>query len=818
MKRSVFFAAALVFLLCFAAYVSTLNSTFRADDSPETIAASVTLGIQHPPAYPLQTLIGRIFSLLPLGSPAFRVNLMAAFFGALTCALLTLGLSTWLWRPDAEGGQNAASLSASALAGLVLGLSKTFWSQCLAAKGGIYTLHSACMAGLFLGLVLWARDMQTEGPAPVTARNLLASRWARLAVLLFALSFGNHWETQALIAPATGAFALFLLWGARPWPFWRQPAAQVQSAPLKRGGERAAVAATRAPWPWQLWAWPALFIVLGLSIYVYLPLRAQHSPFMNWGDPRDWNQFWWVFQRQEYLDLEVGFLKSVRAALLGQGSWGLVSENWVFVQRQGLRVLGHLFGPQADLGWPCALLSLLGAWALGRECQRSGALGWGPLRSRPLAAWCLVLAGAFSFVITFYFHLKTELVWILDVFLIPVYLVQATLAGLGAVALWQTQVSPAFLVSKVGRVALVLLPLGLGGGLYSLRADAVSQVRHFVAYDFGHDLLLCAKRNAVILAEGDFNTMPIYYLQQVAHERPDVDHVTTVFLSTDWGVAHARRVQPRLGIGEVPKTITGARAGDGQVLRAALGQVAVQAQAHGRPFQCAWFHEVLAANVHEWEGGWRPSGLLTELNGPLTPEEDRRRLGLMKALRTRHLELDRDHLEPSPEFALSNYGTAYLELANHLRQRGFYAQALPLYARAALVSSKSNLAEILTHHGIALASGGAQGQPRPDLQGAAVLFRRSIEVKPLFEAYVNLAGVCNQLAQATKQVSYYAEAEASATRATQLAPTNAQAWNNLAIAQYYQNRRGEAVETLRRALQLAPGDPQIIANLKALAG
>jgi Flp pilus assembly protein TadD len=89
-------------------------------------------------------------------------------------------------------------------------------------------------------------------------------------------------------------------------------------------------------------------------------------------------------------------------------------------------------------------------------------------------------------------------------------------------------------------------------------------------------------------------------------------------------------------------------------------------------------------------------------------------------------------------------------------------------------------------------------------------------VKPLFEAYVNLAGICNQMAQATKQGSYYAEAETSAARAIEMVPSSAQAWNNLAIAQYYQNRRAEAVQTLQRALQLAPEDAQIMANLKAL--
>ncbi len=139
--------------------------------------------------------------------------------------------------------------------------------------------------------------------------------------------------------------------------------------------------------------------------------------------------------------------------------------------------------------------------------------------------------------------------------------------------------------------------------------------------------------------------------------------------------------------------------------------------------------------------------------------------------------------------------------------------------RAAVVSSRANLAEILTHHGIALASGGAGGKdPKPDLSAAADLFRQALQVKPLFEAYANLAGVCNQLGQSSKQVSYYLEAETAARQAVQLAPTSPQAWNNLAIALFYQDRKTDAVEVLRRAVQLAPGDPQIVGNLKALGG
>ena len=804
-----------VFLVCLAAYLPTLDPAFRADDSPETITASMTLGIQHPPGYPLHTLLGRLAGLLPLGAPAWRLNFFAALCAALGCALLaalTQGLAlAWLerQRADADAADWSAAL-AGALAGIVLGYSHTFWSQALAAKGGIYTLHVAFMAAALLALFHWSRQAPSassgqapsasSGQAPSASELALGpAAWlrlpsARLSVFLLALGVGNHWETQALLLPAVAVLGFLVLWPQR------------RVLPLVAKGAKAP-ALPAEDWLGTLvpLAW---LTALGLSVYLYLPLRSRLNPFLNWGAPRDWQQFWWVILRQEYLDLETGFLKSLRGALLAGGSWAEVSTNWVVVQRQGSRVLAHVLGLGADLGFGVVLLHL-GGWAALRP-------QWRPSKADAAARWgtvLAVLALAFLFVVTFYFHLKEEMVWILDVFLLPVYLVQAALAGLGLLWLWQVLRLPqrAGLLAAACAATLTLLPWGL----YQQRAAGLSQARQFLAYDYGQDLLLSVKPHGILLAEGDFNTMPIYYLQQVEGRRPDVDHVTTVFLSTDWGVEQARARQPRLGIGVVPKAITGARAGDGQVLRAALSQMAA-ANLPARPLQASLFRQVLSANVQEWEPLWRPYGLAAELNGAKGPEADRKRLNLLKAFRSRHLELDRATLDDSPAFALSNYGSAILDLAIWLRQEGNARAALSLYPMAVAWTSRANLAEARTHWGIALASGG--NGMAPDLLGAASQFKLALQVKPLFEAWANLAGVSNQLGQATKKASWFVEAEAAARQALALSPNNPQAWNNLAISMYYQGRAAEAVQTLRTAAGLAPQDPQIQANLRALGG
>jgi tetratricopeptide (TPR) repeat protein len=771
---------AAVFLACWAVYLPTLNPAFRADDSPETTAAAYTLGIQHPPGYPLHTVIARVLMQVPLGAPAWRGNLFAALCGALACAFLASLLRSvagaWLRAQgeDDEGRRAWLATATGAVAGLLLGLGTTFWPQSLSAKGGIYTLHLAFMAGSLLLLWRWGRDAEARPQAGVP--ELLRLPSARLLLFVLALGLGNHWETQALVLPAAALFV-----GLTLWPRLRTAARKPDGA------------------AWARAALPLLGLAaLGVSIYLYLPIRARLAPVLNWGDPKDWQQFWWVFLRQEYLDLETGFLKSVLAAATGGGTWSQAAADWAYVQRQGLRVLGHLFAPHPDLGLGAVALSALGVGA------------WRPQRDGLLGRFALALSAlalGFVLVITFYFHLKAEMVWILDVFLLPAYLAQAAFAAIGGLWLWW-RVAAAWPAWAALLLAASLLPvLGL------LRAPQLSQARHFIAWDYGLDLLLSVKPQGIVLAEGDFNTMPIYYLQQVARRRLDVDHVTTVFMSTDWGVAHAKAVQPRLRIGSVPKAVTGARAGDGQVLRAALGQMA--AANPGRPLHSSLFRQELDNSVPEWAPHWRPHGLAAQLNGPLGPAEDRARLGLLQALRSRHLEHDRARLDPSPAFALSNYGTVFMDMANWLRGQGRLAEALPLYRAAAQWTSRPNLAETYTHWGIALGAGGAA--QAPDLEAATKKFEQALAVKPLFEAYANLAGVLNQRGQAGL-AGAYAQAETAARQALGLRPDNAQAYNNLAIALYYQGRGPEAVQALREAARLAPQDAQIRANLRALGG
>jgi hypothetical protein len=115
-------AAAALGAAFFVLYASTLCRTVFWYDSAELVTAAVTLGITHPPGYPLYTLLGHLFTWLPF-EPSVAVNLMSATFAALAVGLVFLiGRQLGLDRGPASVG--AATLGTSGL----------FWSNAVVAE------------------------------------------------------------------------------------------------------------------------------------------------------------------------------------------------------------------------------------------------------------------------------------------------------------------------------------------------------------------------------------------------------------------------------------------------------------------------------------------------------------------------------------------------------------------------------------------------------------------------------------------------------------------------------------------------------------
>jgi hypothetical protein len=139
------------------------------------------LGLTHPTGYPFQVLFHFVWSQLPIGTVAFRLNLLDAILAAVAVGLVV-----------AVVRQSGAGPGASILAGLSLAFGELWWSQ--AVRGDKYTLN-----GLFLALVLLLFLRWRARPDP--ARTMLLA-------LVYGLSLTHH-RSMLLIAPAlAGGFFL----------------------------------------------------------------------------------------------------------------------------------------------------------------------------------------------------------------------------------------------------------------------------------------------------------------------------------------------------------------------------------------------------------------------------------------------------------------------------------------------------------------------------------------------------------------------------------------------------------------------------------
>jgi tetratricopeptide (TPR) repeat protein len=180
--RSDWLQAGAVAAALFVLYAATTPRTVSLEDDSLFVLSSYYLGIEHPPGYPIFTLVGHLFTWLPFGSVAYRVHLASAFFGALT------GAAAWLCARSLVAGRLPAYLAA-----LALGVSPVFWSQSIIAE--VYTLNTL----FFLVLVyLGLRAEHDQRVLPWMA-------------LIFGLSLSNHYPLMLLAAPA---FAV-LLWPLR---------------------------------------------------------------------------------------------------------------------------------------------------------------------------------------------------------------------------------------------------------------------------------------------------------------------------------------------------------------------------------------------------------------------------------------------------------------------------------------------------------------------------------------------------------------------------------------------------------------------------
>ncbi len=499
--------ATLAGLAVFTLYALTLAPTTGFWDASEYIATAHILGIPHPPGNPLFVALARCWSVV-LGVFGFpvpvRINLFAAATSAGAAAFWFLVAHRILL--GLRGAVSWMPLVGAGAATLISATTYTVWSQSNVNEK-VYTLSVLIIAlASWLALRWYDRRDETD-----------SLKYLILAGYLMVLGSTSH-LMSVLPFPALGLFILIV-----------SPALLLRRA---------------------VWTAAVPLTLLAISFNFFLPIRSAQDPMINEGEP----------SCESLVEAGVAVFTNGRsgcpalAANLTREQYGkppVTERNAPFSDQllmyyqyfdwQWARGMDRTEQPRSGRLPVTVLFLVLGVVGL-VSAHRSDARIFGYVGT----VTALVTIGLVAYLNFKYgYSLAPEVtdpslheVRERDYFFIASFSFWGVLAGIGLTSTWdwlaQRIGGPRGALVSAPVLAIALLPLALNWTWASRSGD-------YAARDWAHDLLMSVEPYGVLFTNGDNDTFPLWYLQEVEGIRQDVTVVVVQYLFTPWYLQQLKR-------------------------------------------------------------------------------------------------------------------------------------------------------------------------------------------------------------------------------------------------------------------------------------
>jgi tetratricopeptide (TPR) repeat protein len=584
-----------LFAVAFGVYLATMAPTVSFWDCGELVGASNILGNPHPPGNPLFTTLARVFILVaPFKEAATRVNVISALTSALTVMMCYLFIVKLLAIAFARKLDSFVTHCSALIGAVLVMFSDTFWFSAVEAE-----VYGTSM--MLVMIISWlSLDWYEHRGTAKGRRNLILICYLGFlgmgvhpfsfisipAVAIFILIADKDLRTDFPLI-ITGILLMSIVYGIGNF-IWYALAALV----LNLIGR---LLSSTPEWK-QRWNFSMVLCIvalLGFSSYAYVPLRSMVEPKIDENEPRTWPTFKEYLERKQYGSESMITRAFHRRGMLlhqllvyphmGYGGYMLSQyfpwkvgetrpdENEA-VQRtvpikHDFNTLYTNIGTNGQIQMLLFLLFqapfLYGGWLLYK-------------RNKHLGTYLLLLYALGSYALIFYMNFadgsqmemrdydywksqnfspqaKPENVHIevrdRDYFFTPGFIFMGILFG----------VASAFLLNKLKEKAAGGngLPRGVGIAILLLAVAIPSwsnwrehdRTGDYIPWDYAYNLLESCRPNSVLFTNGDNDTFPLWFIQEVEHIRTDVRVVNLSLVNTDWYVKQLKTHEPKLNIG-----------------------------------------------------------------------------------------------------------------------------------------------------------------------------------------------------------------------------------------------------------------------------
>jgi hypothetical protein len=552
--------AGLAFLVVLAGYLVSLAPTVTFWDAGEFIATSHILGVPHPPGTPVFVTLGRVWDLLIPGvTTAVATNLMSAMFSAGSAAFFFLFLHEAL-RKGAAGLDEATAklfrVGGAFSATLIAAFTFTVWQNSVETE--VYQI-----AMFSIGLIAWLLWLWRRDRGGVNGAHVLL-----LTVYVLGVSLGNH-LMALLCGPAIFAFMFHVLWSD---PAKQEAERSMQWAEFAVAGSLwvtlvgvgvgskgivvigLALYLVAAAWSIRAgsWLFPVMALVVaavGATTYFILFMRAGLHPFINEADPSTFDNLVAVIRREQYPPRSPFDDPTVMSGPDNPGRtlriFGLQLLNYFqyFDWQWASSLMRHqtLLAPaRIPFTVLFLVLGLFGAKAH-REWDRSSFWFIAGLFLTTSIGLILYLnfKPGFSIGYEWFPDREAHEVRERDYFYTVSFVAWGLWAGLGLATAYRAlreRLSGATAPTASPVLVIALLPFLLNFSAAGRRHGVTA----WLPRDFAYDMLIGVEPYGLLFTNGDNDTFPLWYLQEVEEVRQDVMVVNLSLINTDWYIRQLR--------------------------------------------------------------------------------------------------------------------------------------------------------------------------------------------------------------------------------------------------------------------------------------